>query len=230
MLERPDQAHFAPAAQVFPGGSVDQDDHDPAWAEMGLALKTVPDEREGMAFRIAAIRETFEECGIILARGTGGGSLGPELERRLRAARDGWRRAGARRFRQLLNKMGATPAVEDLVFCAHWITPLGFTRRFDARFFMVRVPEGQEPVSDPLGEHRGWRWAAPDQVLEGGRRGEFQLLPPTRAVLEQLARARGVDDALERARGLPVVTRQPAIGDLTADRYPGLDVHRLESP
>lgn len=229
MLERPDRAHFAPLAQVFPGGSVDPDDLDPEWERTLAGADPARDPREGLGFRIAAIRETFEECGVLLACGATGSQLASEARAELASRWDSWRRQGALGFRALLAEVGAVPAVSQLVFCAHWITPLGLHHRFDARFFLARAPEQQEPITDPLGEHLSWRWATPDQVLDGGRRGEFQLLPPTRAVLGRLAVAKGVDDALDRARREPVATRQPTIEEVTQDRYPGLDVSRLES-
>ncbi len=224
LLERADHAHFAPRAQVFPGGSLDPGDRDPRWGEFwDQEVGGRPDRRAGLEFRVAAMRETFEECGVLL--GTFAGAA-PRLEEE----RARWRRGGGEGFLEMCLRLGLRPALESLVFVARWVTPEGFSRRFDARFFLAQLPPEQEPRADPLGENRSWSWADPAAALRNGHRGEWQLLPPTRAVLQLVAAGSGVQGTLAAARARKVVTRRPRLDQVTSRRYPGLDRSRLESP
>ncbi len=224
LLERADHAHFAPRAQVFPGGSLDPGDRDPRWWEFwDPEVGGRPDRRAGLEFRVAAMRETFEECGVLLGSFVG---RAEELE----AERARWRQGGGEGFLDLCLRLGVRPALESLVFVARWVTPEGFSRRFDARFFLAPLPPAQEPRADPLGESGSWRWTDPAEALGRGRRGEWQLLPPTRAVLQLLAAGRGVKGTLDAARARRVVTRRPRLDQVTSRRYPGLDRSRLEAP
>ncbi|MHB1523792.1 MAG: NUDIX hydrolase [Candidatus Dormibacteria bacterium] len=224
LLERADRAHFAPRALVFPGGSLDPGDRDPRWGEFWDPVESGrPDRRAGLEFRVGAMRETFEECGVLLGSFVGGAA-------RLEEERARWRRGGGEGFLDLCRRLGLRPALESLVFVARWVTPEGFSRRFDARFFLAPLPPGQEPRADPLGESGSWRWADPAEALHRGRQGEWQLLPPTRAVLQLLAAGRGVEGTLAAARARRVVTRRPRLEEVTARRYPGLDRSRLEAP
>ena len=227
LLERADRAHFAPRAKVFPGGALDPGDRDPRWAQIGPRDRRL-DPRAGLEFRVAAVRETFEECGVLLgtAEDGGPGPGGPELE----AERSRWRAGHEPDFFALCRRLRIRPALESLVFVARWVTPEGFMRRFDARFFVAPWPAGQEPEADPLGESGGWTWADPGDALARGLRGEWQILPPTRAVLRLLATGRGVQGTLEAARRRRVVTRRPRLEQVTGSRYPGLDRSRLEAP
>ncbi len=229
LLERPAHASFAPGSLVFPGGSVDEADRDPAWAD----LSQLPDDagfdpRAPLAIRIAGIRETFEESGILLARRDDGAPLTDadwsgmiEIRHRLRAG-------GAAIFRSEMAAHGLKPDVRSLRFCAHWITPEGLPRRFDTRFFMTVLPPGQTAQADPLREHVSLQWADPAGALASAEEGLAQLLPPTRAVLRQVALARSVDEALCRAQEEPIETIQPVLRDVTEENFPGLDVSRLD--
>ncbi|MGA9776600.1 MAG: NUDIX hydrolase [Candidatus Dormiibacterota bacterium] len=228
LLERADRAHFAPRAQVFPGGSVDPDDRDPRWRELWSPGALVGlDPRAPLELRIAAVRETFEECGVLLAEPIG--ELPVPTAAGLERERSAWRLDGRGSFFQLMERLGLRPSATDLIFCAHWLTPEGLSHRFDARFFLAELPRDQSPRPDPMGESGRWRWADPATALEEGRQGECQVLPPTRAVLEWLALGHGVSGTLQAARNTEVVTEQPRLEDVTAERYPGLDRSRLES-
>ena len=229
LLERPSQAKFAPGTQVFPGGSVDVADLDPGWANViHLPSDGDPDPRASLATRLAGVRETFEETGILLARRGDGSPATAEDLRRLTELRTVVRSGHAESFRAGLVDAGLEPDLEGLVFCAHWITPAGVPRRFDTRFFLSRLPPGQVAQPDPLGEHVSLRWVDPTNALEDAELGLCQLLPPTRAVLRQVAQARSVEVAMELARHATVATIQPLLEDVTEENYPGLDVSRLK--
>ncbi len=160
LMRRPGGADFAPDAYVFPGGAVHPGDSE--W----------PD-----AIRAAAIRELFEEVGILLARRRG----------RLARARDCARvrslLAEGQTFGQALRSLGLEPALDRLVPLARWVTPAQLRRRFDARFFLARLPAGQA-VHPNRGEVADWMWIAPARALADP---DVSLVYATRAVLESVA-------------------------------------------
>jgi 8-oxo-dGTP pyrophosphatase MutT (NUDIX family) len=230
LLERPPGARFAPGTQVFPGGSVDEADRDPAWAKMVQPpSEQALDLRAPLAAMLAAVRETFEETGILLARRSDGSLATPADAGSLTAMRSVVRSGRPQAFRTGLAAAGFTPDLEGLIFCAHWITPLGVATRFDTRFFMSVLPPGQVAQADPLQEHVALRWADPKRALQDAEDGLCQLLPPTRAVLRQVAAARSVEDALLLARKSSVATVQPALEEVTRENYPGLNLSWLKS-
>lgn len=181
LMRRPGGADFAPGAYVFPGGSVHSEDAQ--W----------PDE-----IRAAAVRELFEEVGILLARR--GGRFARDADcRAVRAAVE----AGAS-FTEALRSRGLEPAYDRLALMARWITPARLSRRFDTRFFLARVPSGQT-VKPQEGEVTDWLWIAPRRALDEDR---LTLVYATRAVLESVADEPSAARLVARARRLrevPVV-------------------------
>lgn len=160
MMRRPGGAEFAPGAWVFPGGSVHLDE------DAGL----------GDPVRGAAARELFEELGILLARRPDGRFA---RDRECAAVRE--RVAGGVAFKAALDQLGLTPALDRLAYFSRWITPLPMKRRFDARFYVTKLPAGQREHPQ-AGEVVDWRWVTPEAAL-----AELQLVPPTRRMLEILA-------------------------------------------
>ncbi|MGH7612183.1 MAG: NUDIX hydrolase [Candidatus Dormibacteria bacterium] len=220
LLRRPGAATFAAGAEVFPGGGVEPADRDPEWQELVRAPEARPDL---VAFKVAAIRECFEETGVLLARmieprppSTRGTAAPPGLRRRLL-------RDGPGSFRSGLLRAGLRPAFEDLVFCAHWVTPLGVPRRFDARFFLAKLPPGGG-VRPHRGEVPAWRWAEPGAALVEASSGERQILPPTRSVLAEIVLGGSTGAALEQACRSRVRRVLPRLHEINSTRYPGLDL------
>jgi 8-oxo-dGTP pyrophosphatase MutT (NUDIX family) len=161
MMRRPSGADFAPGAYVFPGGSVHAED-----AELGDAD------------RVAAVREVFEEVGILLARRAGGRFARDRDCVRLRD-----RLTGGAGWVAALRELELTPALDRLVFLARWITPEMVSRRFDTRFYLARRPPGQTVHPEP-GEVADWRWVSPAAALEPGGP---TLVHATRRILESVA-------------------------------------------
>jgi 8-oxo-dGTP pyrophosphatase MutT (NUDIX family) len=191
MLRRTAAMKFAPGAYVFPGGSVDQGDysadigwHGPSAAEFGARLGAPAEVARALV--CAAVRETFEESGVLLAGPPGGGSLspsGPSWEAdRLSLV------SGVLTMAELLNKRGLVLRADLLVPWARWITPEGEPRRFDARFFMAAAPEGQV-ASGHAAESDQIAWLNPAAAISAARAGEISLLPPTATTLNDLALA-----------------------------------------
>ncbi len=210
MVVRHHQIDFASGALVFPGGSLDPDDHTVALKQ---ELFTNPNKLDAaaLAFRIGALRETFEECGILLARPNGSTALiaatdAKRIEDKHRAALC----EGKIAFSEILGTEGLVLALDLLVPFAHWITPVAMPKRFDTLFFMARAPE------DQLGAHDGHEsvdsvWVTPQQALADAKTGRFKLVFATERNLLKLGENRTVDTALNAARNGRLITVTPEI-------------------
>ncbi|MEZ5663770.1 MAG: MBL fold metallo-hydrolase [Burkholderiaceae bacterium] len=172
MTRRSMTASFAPGAYVFPGGGIDADDalsHDHA-----TRRPTQSDLRLTQA--IAAIRESFEELGILLARRADGSHLStPQIAELDRKAP----------FRAQCAAQGLTLDGAEVFVLAHWITDRDLPRRFDVPFLVARMPEGQEPVADEAEQFEPV-WVRPADALERHAAGQFFIIFPTIRTLERL--------------------------------------------
>jgi 8-oxo-dGTP pyrophosphatase MutT (NUDIX family) len=210
MMVRHYEIDFNSGALVFPGGSVDKGDNEiianPALYSGGEGL----DARE-LAFRIAAIRETFEESGILLARPKGSNALvDAKRAGEIEAAHRAELCEGKISFLEVLTDNGMVLALDELVPYAHWITPEGMPKRFDTWFFIAAAPP------DQLGTHDGKEstdsiWVSPREALEGGETGRFKLPFPTTRNLIKLGKQQTVKAALDDSRGKKVVTVTPVM-------------------
>ncbi|MEP9357981.1 NUDIX domain-containing protein [Sphingomonas sp. KR3-1] len=184
MVERVAAMAFAGGALVFPGGRVDPGD-------VALAGLQPGDPQENAA-RIAAIRETLEEAGVVIGLAPAGRMLA--LRERLYAGEP---------LGELLKEAGAALALDALVPFARWL-PLGMKHRiFDTRFYLARAPDNAEPLVDGNENVRVF-WASARAVLAMAERGEAHLIFPTRRNLERLALFARFDDAVADARAHPV--------------------------
>jgi len=191
------EIEFAGGALVFPGGRVEEAD-----AELAR------NDPLG-AFRVAGIRETFEECGVLLARPRGEADL--VSAERLVAVADRHHAALLRNERSLpeaLAAEGLEPATDALAHWAHWITPASRSKRFDTHFFLAAAPPDQLAVHDGL-ESVESVWIAPARAVAEADAGKRRLVFATRKNLEKLARHATVADALAAARAATVVRVQP---------------------
>ncbi len=209
MMVRHYEIDFNSGALVFPGGSVDPGDHDIA-ARPELYAGGEKLDREALGFRIAAIRETFEESGILLAKPRGSNELvsaarAADIGAAFRAAPD-----KERDFLKLLTDNGMLLTLNDLVPYAHWITPEGMPKRFDTHFFLAAAPPEQVGAHDGK-ESTNSIWVSPREALAGGESGRFKLPFPTTRNLIKLGKYRTVKSALEDARVKPVVTVMPVM-------------------
>ena len=189
MVRRGKRAAFMADAFVFPGGRVDDDDASVAFA---------------------AVREAFEEAGVLLAVSSDGASALTDAsdwaisERRALVAKQ-------TRFAEILARRALT-VDPSLVRFARWVTPSSEPRRYDTHFFLGRMPAGQTPLADDLevSEHR---WGTARALLEAGERGDIKLPPPTFWHLRDLANAAltSVEQALAWGRAQPDVTIRPKL-------------------
>ena len=204
MVVRHHEIDFASGALVFPGGRMEA-------ADAALAAERAPDDPLA-PLKVAAIREAFEECGVLLARP---------------AAEDGFVSAGratgldrAAPFAGLMAREKLVPALDALVPFAHWITPDFAPKRFDTHFFLARAPVDQALVHDGR-EAVDSVWISPGEALaEHGKR--YKLLFPTYRNLWKLAAHADAESALAAARNTPVVTVLPE--RVSVDGGPGLRI------
>jgi 8-oxo-dGTP pyrophosphatase MutT (NUDIX family) len=217
MMVRHHQIEFQSGALVFPGGSVDSNDRE-IIAKSELYSGGEGLDAGALGFRIAAIRETFEESGILLARPKGSRTLidakrAADLAVAHRAALNERKTT----FLKVLEDNGLCLALDLLMPYAHWITPEGMPKRFDTWFFLAAAPP------DQLGAHDGKEstdsiWVSPREALEGGDNGRFKLPFPTTRNLIRLGKQSNVNDALEDSRGRTVVTVMPVMTRLNGGR------------
>ena len=210
MMVRHHQIEFNSGALVFPGGSVDQGDKEIV-TRRELYSGGEGLDPSALGFRVAAIRETFEESGILLARPQGAQALidarrASEIEAAYRAPLC----EGKTTFLDVLVENKLWLAFDELIPYAHWITPEGMPKRFDTWFFLAAAPP------DQLGAHDGKEstdsiWVSPREALAGGESGRFKLPFPTTRNLIKLGKQPRVAAALDDARGKPIVTVMPVM-------------------
>jgi 8-oxo-dGTP pyrophosphatase MutT (NUDIX family) len=192
MLRRTAAMKFAPGAYVFPGGSVDPADYgaDIGWqgptaGEFGARLGASAEVARALV--CAAVRETFEESGVLLAGAPGEGQLatpsGPSWEADRMAMA-----AGTLTLAGLLARRGLVLRADLLVPWSRWITPDGEPRRFDARFFAAALPAGQQATGHEA-EADHLAWLRPADAIAAAKAGEISLLPPTATTLNDFASA-----------------------------------------
>ncbi len=199
MVVRHHAIDFASGALVFPGGRVD--DNDFALAK-NAALCPNPNgvDSEAMAFRLAAIRETFEECGVLFARPVHsaaliGGTALREVERTHRAALA----EGGISFDSVLTAYDLRPATDLLTHFAHWITPRNQPKRYDTHFFLAEAPAEHLAVHDGT-ESVDSLWITPAQAIADTVAGRFKLVFATQMNLMKLVRYKTTADAISATR------------------------------
>jgi len=200
MLRRTPSAVFGPGATVFPGGAVDPSDHTVSERIVGLDEAAASGElglsEGGLARRVAAVRECFEEAGILLARPSSNRAVASAPA--LQAWRDALN-AGHATLDQVLESEDLVVDGGALRVFSHWLTPVGAPRRYDTWFFVARSPDGQDGAHDDS-ELVASEWLRPIDALRRNARGDLQLILPTMRCLEALARYPTVDalfDALD---------------------------------
>lgn len=199
VMQRTLGAAFAAGMFVFPGGRVDDADDGPAIepyvsgmddASASLALGI---DRGGLAYWVAAIRECFEESGVLLARTRTG-----DQPRPARGERDAVHR-GELSMVDLCRRHDLVLDAGAMRYVAHWVTPVGeMPRRFDTRFFLAVAPPGQDGVHDD-GETVDSRWVRPADSLRAVDDGALLMMPPTIANVRFLAGCSGTADAMAKA-------------------------------
>lgn len=188
-------------AAVFPGGVLDPRDRDAAACSLGpddlFASRLLGVAEGGIGYWVAAVRETFEEVGLLLAQRMGGAAASeaidvPALYPRREPLNNG--QISALDFCQ---QHGLQWDLRGLVYYSHWLTPPTVPKRFDTRFFIALAPQGQQAQAD-MGEAVELMWITPADALSAQR--ALKLMPVTRRTLEQLGRHPSAEAAMEAAR------------------------------
>jgi 8-oxo-dGTP pyrophosphatase MutT (NUDIX family) len=224
MMQRNLNSDFVGGAYVFPGGAVDPEDGEPATLGVcagrddATASRLVWTATGGLAFWVAAIRESFEEAGILLARHADGTPLSfvdPTVASRFEVHR-GDVDHGRRSLADVARDEGLVLDVGELQYFSRWITPLGAHRRYDTRFFVAAAPDGQVALHDDR-ELISTHWLTPTEALRRHDDGELVMIFPTIRSLVGLQRFARAVDVLEHARTqatvpavLPTVTESDA--------------------
>lgn len=200
---------FAPGAHVFPGGSVDPRDGEldgfPAVTELSATLGVTAERCRAIVG--AAVRETFEECGVLLA--VDGGAAPPDPADRAALL------AGTDSLADLLGRRGLAVRGDVLIPWGRWITPEVSDRRYDTWFFVAAMPEGQVAdaglslAGDGVAEADSAVWLPPGEALREARTGAMTLLPPTAVTLAELASFASVAEVLAQRR--TIEPRMPTV-------------------
>lgn len=214
MLRRSPESAFAPDVFVFPGGTLDAaDTSDRALAttygvtpdaigriddSCGAALPDLPQRREFAGLHVTALRELFEEAGVLLACTAGGHPLTSE----------GLRRVHARAYLDVLDDLHAFGNARALQLFSRWVTPVHEPRRYDAFFFAAAASRSQNAAADALETHDGV-WIAPHDALARSSESGFRMIYPTIKHMERLALFTNVDDVMAFAAEKPIHTIMP---------------------
>jgi hypothetical protein len=215
LLKRSQESRFFPATYVFPGGGVEPEDRD-----MNIWMPHLDMDKEqilrrlggglsgedAVGYGVSAVRETFEEAGVLLC---GSGDHGGELFEKIRTRRmaqglpKGW-------LKDLAVSMDCRLEFSRLGRWAHWITPEGMSSRYEARFLVAFMPQDQECIPDRT-ETTDGIWSSPEEAISGNLRGEVPLSPPTLVTLHQLMGYKDLDtlgrEVETRSWGDPLLPR-----------------------
>ena len=228
MLRRTASAVFGAGMFVFPGGRVDGIDgaDDIAPFCRGLddagASRQLSIDHGGLAYWVAAVRECFEEAGVLLAERRDGGPL----ELRSEDRHEIHDRDSSLSLVELCRRDDLVLDLSTTYYVDHWITPIGEQRRFDTRFFVTELPADQEPLHDDK-ETVESLWVRPSEALRMQAAGELMMMPPTMAnlrFLEPHATAAAALAAAARVENPPCVLpkiRRDAVGRITGVAMPG---------
>ncbi|MGZ3604578.1 MAG: NUDIX hydrolase [Thermodesulfobacteriota bacterium] len=221
LLQRHEKSSFMGGNFVYPGGRVDQGDGSLEVCSFSKGITSEEAQRilggtvspeEGLAYWIAAIRELFEEAGVLLAYDQKGNLL---------RLRDRGEQEKFSNYRGLLQKAeigicemakkeNLSFALDQLRYYAHWITPEARSERFDTYFFLARYPSEQEATHDQK-ETTAGIWIAPREALDDNLRGGAVLSPPTLKTLEDLSRFKTIDEIFTSLRNTKIQAILPVL-------------------
>lgn len=253
MVKRHGKSAFMANAYVYPGGALDAADSDPALLARctGLSIDeaaarlTAPEPRldddspltpaQALGMHVAAVREVFEEAGVLLAREASGDWVrftpGAKQDR-FEAHRDALNQ-GERSLLEILEAEDLTLDLGAMGYFAHWITPTVERRRFNARFFVALAPPYQEPLHDNK-EVVDSDWLSPQEALDRYRAGEVQLAPPTLRTLEDMraagTRAQDVWEGLTAHAPVPTMPRFEQLDGALTLLLPGDPLYPSPNP
>lgn len=209
MMQRNFQSVFMPGMHVFPGGAVDNHDSSDEIAALCMGLDDADASRKlgiakgGQAYWVAAIRESFEEAGILLACNDKGEIV--TLDDAVRGERFHSYRSrvehGEHPLSEMLKSEGLQLPLHQITYFSHWVTPVGAPRRYDTRFFVAAAPELQKPLHDNR-ETINHVWVHPAEALSLHKQKKFDMRTPTIHTLRLFAEHDNVASLLKRLQAL----------------------------
>ena len=215
MVRRELNQNFLAGVCVFPGGKMDAQDRDEDLALLARGIDGTQakvllnepdlDERTALGLFCAAIRELFEEAGILLAYSSDG-SLIDFTDQGTREKFNDYRRAIHEKelsLKDLARQENLTFAVDSLLPYSRWIAPGIVKKRFDTRFFLCRLPRGQKTDYDPV-ELMGYEWRTPEEILEQSFSGTIKLIPPTLKTIDELCSVQSIEHLYHYAQSRPI--------------------------
>lgn len=205
MVVRHHQIDFASGALVFPGGKADPQDFDEALIDHLDGAAADPDMR---AMQVAAIRESFEESGVLLARPAGSDSLVDAERLRALSPYQSSLHAGEISITEFAQREHLRLACDTLHHFAHWVTPPMMPKRFDTHFFLAAAPEDHLAVHDGS-ENVDSTWINAGRAVEEAKAGKRTVIFPTMRNLERLAGYRTIAEAFDDAARTPIVPILP---------------------
>ncbi|WP_422003291.1 NUDIX hydrolase [Reyranella sp.] len=217
MVVRHHQIDAFSGALVFPGGKLEDADGDPRLRLRCGGADKIADEE--LKFRVAGVREAFEECGILLARHRGQRAIVAAAE--LKGIEERWRAKLAKDEASIVDLVEAEDleiATDLMVPYAHWITPTFAPRRFDTWFFVAEAPEDQMALHDGS-ESVDSVWIGAQAAIDEAAAGKRTLVHATLKNLELLAEGGTVTGAIAAARARKVVTVQPWVETRDGKRF-----------
>lgn len=217
MVVRHHQIDSFSGALVFPGGKLEDADGDPTLRTRCGGAEKISDEE--LKFRVAGVREAFEECGVLLARKRGQRNLVAAAD--LKGIEQRWRAKLAKDEASVVDLVEAEDlelATDLMTPYAHWITPTFVPKRFDTWFFLAEAPEDQIALHDGS-ESVDSVWIGPQAAIEEAAGGKRTLVHATTKNLELLAEAKTVAEALSQASQRKIVTVQPWVEQREGKRF-----------
>jgi 8-oxo-dGTP pyrophosphatase MutT (NUDIX family) len=210
MVRRNSKSSFVPGYHVFPGGVVDPEDFEVGIerfirgidrASATRILSDMPRPEKALGAWVAAIRETFEEVGVLLAQNKNGAPVTIRAEEKRRRFCD-YRKAlieGKMHFSEVLTAEELLLPLDRLHYFSHWITPEPFPLRYDVRFFVTQMPPDQDVMHDGV-ELTGHVWIRPSEALRQYEQGILDMVLPQIMTLENIKRFQTVADVIDSAR------------------------------
>ena len=216
MVKRHHQVDFASGALVFPGGKLADGDRDPRLRQYCTGGEYLNDDER--ALRVGALREVFEECGVLLARRLGetafvDPAVSASLGERFRGALE----RGETGMADIAMAEGLSWACDALVPFAHWVTPSFMPKRFDTWFYLAAAPAAQAALHDGR-ETVDSCWLRPADALAQAETGQIVMVPATALNVSKLARSSSIAEAFAAARAKPIVTVQPETVEGSANK------------
>ncbi len=211
LLQKSKSLEFAGGAYVFPGGTIKEQDQDPEWFSYSSNLpfpdwqKLFPEsvEKELLGFYISAIRELFEEAGILLCKN----HLSSENLKKMRESL-----LAGKSFLEIVKERHLKLLTEKLTYLSQWITPEVFKTRFSARFFITELLNDQTPSPDGKEILKG-TWIAPEKALEQYHKNQISLMFPTMTTLQELSPFKTTKEVIEWGEKQPKIPRKPWVDE-----------------